>query len=299
MRAMPLEAKVKPAPQEKLDQNGLTCLDIEIPMPEGNPVRAYLSYPTDAKSRSLPIIMFAHGAGVKGHWCKSSVDKTISDARRGGGAIAIDINAHGMLNGQPQEYYDNLDAGELHKYSTREITGHKDFYFRLMYLRLVRALDYLTTLPQWDGKRVLIYGSSQGGAQTAALAGIDTRVTRALLDVPAFTDLGGRLWGRRGSWPGRYSSHAEEHSEILPYYDGACLITLTKADLFFEAGLVDYTCPPGCVAAAHNAAGSKNKTIKFFPYRPHSTTKIDKRFAERWKKQIEAPKEKWMNDYLR
>lgn len=298
MRSMPLEARVKPAPQERMDQTGMTCLDIEIPMPEGNPVRAYISYPTEAREESLPIIIYAHGAGVKGKWCKSSVDKTITDARRGNGAIAIDINAHGMLNGQPQEYYDNLEAGELYKYSSREITGHQDFYFRLMYLRLVRALDYLTTLPQWDGKRVLIYGSSQGGAQTAALAGIDSRVTAAMLEVPAFTDVAGRLCGRRGSWPGAYSSKAKEHSDILPYYDGSCLITLTKAKLLFEAGLVDYTCPPGCVSAAYNVATSEDKTIIFFPYRPHTTSKLDKRFAERWKNEVKVEKEKWLNDYL-
>ena len=299
MREMPLDAIVKPAPQEKKSQEGFTCLDIEIPMPEGNPVRAYVSYPSDAKPKSLPILIYAHSAGVKREGCRSFVDKTIEDAQRGNGAIAIDINAHGMLNAQPQSYYDDLENGELYKYSTRDFTGHKDFYFRLMYLRLVRALDYLVTLPQWDGERVAIYGESQGGAQTAFLAGIDDRVTAAVLRVPAFVDVAGPLDGRRGSWPQTYGRQAKELKDYIPYYDGACLLTLAKAKLFFEAGLVDYTCPPGCVAAGYNNAPSDDKTIVFFPYRPHTTGPMEKRFIQRWKNEIMTPREKWLNDYLK
>lgn len=299
MRKMPLEAIVKPAPQEKADQKGFKCFSIEIPMPEGNPVRAYLAYPENAEPKSLPIVIRAHAAGVKGLWCRSSIDKTMEDAARGGGAIALDINAHGMLNDQPQSYYDDLDAGELHKYSMREFTGHKNFYFRLMYLRMVRALDYLVTLPEWDGERVAVYGESQGGAQSAALAGIDPRVTAVSLRVPAFIDVAGWLDDRRGSWPATYGRKAQELAGKLPYYDGACLLTLTKAKIFFEAGLVDYTCPPGCVAAGYNNTGSEDKTIVFFPYRPHTTGKMDKNVLGRWRKEIMVPREKWLNDYLK
>ena len=300
MRKMPLTVESKAAPQEKYDQTGYTCLDIEIPMPEGNPVRAYLVYPSDAAEGSLPIVIRAHAAGVKGPWCRCSTDKTIDDAKRGGGAIALDINAHGMLNGQPDSYYENLDSGELLKYSSRDFSGHNDFYFRLMYLRLVRAIDYLVTLPQWDGKRIAILGESQGGAQAAALAGIDNRITAASLRVPAFMDVAGKFDDRAGSWPHAYGRKAEELGHILPYYDAACLLTMTRAKLFFEAGLTDYTCPPACVAAGYNNAPVEDKTIVFFPYRPHTLgSAMDKRFLPRWKEEIQKPREQWLNDYLK
>ena len=300
MRKMPLTVESKPAPQEKYDQTGYTCLDIEIPMPEGNPVRAYLVYPSDAAKGSLPIVIRAHAAGVKGPWCRCSTDKTIDDAKRGGGAIALDINAHGMLNGQPDSYYEELDSGELQKYSSRDFSGHNDFYFRLMYLRLVRAIDYLVTLPQWDGKRIAILGESQGGAQAAALAGIDNRITAASLRVPAFMDVAGSFDDRAGSWPQAYGRKAEELIGVLPYYDAACLLTMTRAKLFFEAGLTDYTCPPACVAAGYNNAPVEDKTIVFFPYRPHTLgSTMDKRFLTRWKEEIQKPREQWLNDYLK
>ena len=34
----------------------------------------------------------------------------------GKGAMCFDLNAHGMLNGQPDEYYNNLETGELKGY---------------------------------------------------------------------------------------------------------------------------------------------------------------------------------------
>ncbi|MBP5716789.1 MAG: acetylxylan esterase, partial [Bacteroidales bacterium] len=66
--------------------------------------------------------------------------------------------------------------------------------------RAQRTLDYLCTLPEWDGERVLVMGSSQGGAQTAALAGMDPRVKVAVLTVPAMMDMGGKLAGRASGW---------------------------------------------------------------------------------------------------
>lgn len=290
----------KKAPEGKENQEGLICQDVEISMHEGNPARGYVAYPADAEKGSLPIIIMAHGAGVKGSWCQSSIDEAVRNARIGKGAISMDINAHGMLNGQPQEYYDALDAGELRNYSKWEVKDHETFYFRLMYLRLVRALDYLTSLPQWDGKRVLIYGESQGGAQASALAGMDPRVTAAVLRVPAFVDNGGMLdGGRRGSWPTTYAAEPEKHKEILPYYDGALLLGLTKAKLFVEAGLIDYTCPPACVAAGFNNAASKDKTILFFPYRPHNTGPMTRDQQKRWTKEILSKREKFIEEHLK
>ena len=267
------------------------CFAVEIPMHEGRPVTGYLAYPKDAELKTLPISIYAHGAGVNKKHCYSTIVNAVSEAKRGDGAIGFDINAHGMELSQPQSYYDDLFNGELDRYSQRPVESHENFYFRLMYLRLVRALDYLVTLPQWDGERVLIHGSSQGGGQAGALAGIDSRVTAALLQVPALTDLGGKLDnGRRGSWPNAYSAKADEgvYKDILPYYDVALLLGISKASLFIEGGLVDRTCPPSCVVAGYNNAASSDKTLILFPYRPHVTNKIDARYKDQYKEKVQT-----------
>ena len=145
-----------------------------------------------------------------------------------------------------------------------------------MYLRMVRALDYLTTLSMWDGKRVVCSGTSQGGAQSAALAGIDNRVTAIALRVPAVMDVGARLVGRKGGWPPEYAKAATKSptKDYIPYYDAALLLKHSCADVFMVAGLVDLTCPAPCIASAYNVAASTNKEIHYCPYMAHGTGTI-------------------------
>ena len=45
-------------------------------------------------------------------------------------------------------------------------------YFRGMILRLIRALQYTKSLPEWDGKNLEVSGKSQGGAFAILGAGI-------------------------------------------------------------------------------------------------------------------------------
>ena len=296
MRKLPLDAKLTPVPQDY--NSDVVSFDLEIPMHEGVPVRAYIAYPKNADPKSLPIVILAHGAGVKGSWAQSNLKRTVENAAKYSGSISIDINAHGMLNGQPQSYYDELEETKLKNYSSWGYTGHEDFYFRLMYLRMVRVLDFAASLPQWDGKRVYGYGESQGGAQIAALAGLDKRVTAINLRVPAFVDVAGLFQNRKGSWPERFSADPGKYADVIPYYDGALLLSMSKAKMFIEAGLVDYLCPPSCVAAGFNNAKSKDKTIIFFPYRPHHENRMPKDIRQRWKNEVKSLREKFREDYL-
>ena len=296
MRNLPLDAKLTPVPQDYNSE--VVSFDLEIPMHEGAPVRAYIAYPKNADPKSLPIVIMAHGAGVKGGWAQSNLKQSVESAAKYSGAIYIDINAHGMLNGQPQSYYDELEEKKLKNYSSWSFTGHEDFYFRLMYLRMVRVLDYAASLPMWDKKRVFVYGESQGGAQAAALAGLDKRVTAINLRVPAFIDVAGLYHNRKGGWPGKYAENPQKHAKILPYYDGALLLSMSKAKMFIEAGLVDYICPPSCVAAGFNNAKSKDKTIVFFPYRPHHENRMPEDIRQRWREEVKVPREQFRKNYL-
>ena len=287
-------------PQKWADK--YVCYDLEISMPEGAPVRGYIAYPREAADRSLPITIFAHAAGVRKAHCQSTPERALQWASRGSGAIALDVNAHGYLNGQPQSYYDGLEEGALKDYSKWPLTDHQSFYFRTMFLRLVRALDYATRSSMWDGERVLIYGESQGGAQAAALAGIDKRVTMAVLNVPAMTDLGCVVAGHSAGWPRTYSQGAATeptaalYQKLLPYYDAAQLLGLTKAKLVVEVGLIDRTCPPEGVCATFNNSPSTDKTLLSFPYRPH--TSVNARYRKEWRERVEDVRNSIIDAYL-
>ena len=295
------EMKVNAVEVDHPDMSEYICYDIEINMPEGNPVRGYMAMPRNSAETSLPIALLPHAAGVWKPHCLSSVKTAVKWAKKG--TIAFDINAHGMLNGQPQEYYDTLDATTLKNYSSRPLVSHEEFYFRLMYLRLVRAMDYLASLEQWDGKRALVYGESQGAGQAGAIAALDPRISMAVMNVPALCDLGGLAGGHRGGWPAFYSKNinkpeSEELSySILPYYDIALLIKYTKAELVIECGLIDTTCPAECVFSAYNnAACSASKTMLTYPRRPHH--RVEKKYYNDWKDKVENIRNSLIDTHL-
>lgn len=301
MRKCRMEAVLKPVPfPEKAEQYKDKCelYSLEVNMPEGRPVHAYVAWPKNAEPSSLPIVIYPHGAGI-------SRSNAVNAARRAcTGVIAIDLNAHGYPDDQPQEYYDALAKGELRDYRSRKVTDHESFYFRLMYLRAVRAIDYATTLPIWDGKRIMALGSSQGGAQSIAVAAIDKRVGAVVATVPAVTDMAGHLQGHRGCWPGydrqmRRKDNLEAEMAVLPYYDGAVMLQHTTAKLWIEAGLIDRVCPPECVIAAYNVAVSPDKKLYTFPYRPHSSSKIDERFEYGWDDLIDDPRSAEIKEWLK
>ena len=286
-------------PRKVRDYDGLVELyALKINMPEGRPVHAYIAWPVNAVPSSLPIVICLHGAG----YSRSNADNAVRWA--GKGVIAIDLNAHGYPDDQPKEYYDRLAKGDLKNYRNREVTGHEEFYFRLMYLRAVRAIDYATTLPLWDGKRIMSDGSSQGGAQAIAVAAIDKRVGAVNARVPALTDLAGHLQEHRFSWP-RYGKmmqdgdNVEMEMKVLPYYDGAVMIQHTNAKLWIEAGLIDATCPAECVIAAFNVAVSADKKLYTYPYRPHSSYYMDERVQNDWTELVDNPRNKEIYEWLK
>ena len=144
MRAVPANAVLE---QVESSVEGIRTWKLEIPMHEGNPVRGYLAIPEGASPGSLPIFFYAHPAGLAtAPHTHATAGRAADFAKKG--AIGLDINAHGILDDAPAEYYAQKDTTELLLYQERPVRDRDSYYFRLMFLRLVRALDYLCTLPE-------------------------------------------------------------------------------------------------------------------------------------------------------
>ena len=299
LRKAKIKAKLRPVefPEKQKKYEGkIEAYDLEINMPSGNPVRAYIAWPAGADSKSCGILINPHGAGVR----SSNLGNAIWKAKAYN-CIAVDINAHGILNGQPKEFYDDLNKGELKDYRYTYAERKEDSYFRLMYLRLQRLLDYLCTLPQWDGQRVAVDGGSQGGGQAAAIAGLDPRVGFASVIVPALTDMGGTEAGHRGGWPnrGKFKEERDGNYKLaLPYYDGANFLKHYNGILIIEGGMLDTTCAPECVYSAFNVAVSPNKVIYTNRYREHGEKTLWDENRKEWKETIGDARRDALKNYL-
>jgi cephalosporin-C deacetylase len=226
--------------------------DVKVDCAGGAPVSGYLARPKGAKPKSLPIILHVQGAGVTGGDPKGPAWQAA------GGRLVMDLNAHGLPNGKPEQYYKDLWNGELSNYFLRGWDDRESCYFLGMFLRLRRAMDFLCSQPEWDGKNLMVMGSSQGGAQSIAAAGLDERVNMFTADIPAMCDLTGTLAKRAGGWPfGRRAVDAN-WLKTMPYFDACNFAARTKAKAAISVGLIDETCPPaGGIAMFNQLKGTK------------------------------------------
>jgi cephalosporin-C deacetylase-like acetyl esterase len=125
----------------------------------------------------------------------------------------------------------------------------------------VRANDFLTSLPGWDGRRLLVMGASQGGQLTLATAALDPRVTGLAATHPAFCDVSAELHGRAGGWPhpfmpqpGGSPSPQATPAKIATatYYDIANFARRIRVPGYYNWGYNDETCPPTSAYAIYN-----------------------------------------------
>lgn len=232
---------------------GVEAFDVQIDCVD-KPVSGYFGKPLQAKAKSLPAILHVHGAGVR-----SSNLGSVSWALNEGGMLSLDINAHGLPNGKPKEFYDALAAGELKDYRIENPQDREKIYFKGMFLRLIRAIDFLTAQPEWDGKTLIVYGASQGGFQAFAAAGLDARVSFFCAGVPAGCDHTGSQANRISGWPKIVPNDADgkPHAAALQaarYFDNVNFAIRAKCQgAVVTVGFIDTTCPPTSVYAAYNA----------------------------------------------
>lgn len=261
---VPLNPELKPVPFEK--DKSIAVFDTRVDC-VGAKVSGYFAKPVKAEPKSLPAILLVHGAGVR--------SSGIPAGYAARGYLAMDVNAHGIDNGKDEAFYKALAAGELRDYRYVGRDSKEKGYFVGMFLRVKRALDFLCSQPEWDGKTLVISGGSQGGFQAFAGAALDDRVTVMVAHVPAGCDHSGMLADRVAGWP-----------KIVPVKDGKPDPAVLEASRYIDnvnfaarckaktavvsAGFVDGVCPPTSVYAAYNALPLKDKTIFNGPGMGHS-----------------------------
>jgi len=247
LAAVPVEPKLVSVTSPLKD---IESFDVTAPA-LGLQISGYMSKPVGAKPKSLPIILTVHGAGVS----DSSLGGSASWASKG--FLAMDMNAHGLPNGKPKQFYADLYAGPMNPYRYEFRNDREKAYFTGMMLRLIRGIDVLTSQPEWDGKHVVVSGASQGGYQAIAAAGLDSRVTYFAAGVPAGCDHSGMLVNRIAGWPkivpmldGKPDNSVVE---AFRYLDCMNFATRTKAaGAYFTVGFIDTTCPPTSIYATYN-----------------------------------------------
>ena len=278
LAGVPLDARLVPMPQ-----TNDTIEVFKISLANINDTRVYGFVAKPKAQGPFPAILNLPGAGV------SSRNITVVTNYAASGFLAMEISAHDVENGLPPEQYKQLKKGKLRAYSWQGREHRDSCYFRRVFLGCVRAVDYLTSRPDWDGTHMIVKGSSQGGGLTLAATGLDPRVTAAAANVPGLCDHTGPLHGRpygfpRFIHPGRAGTKYKPDPKIVAasaYYDVVNFARRIKVPVFVGVGLIDSTCPPTTIFSAYNTL-SCPKQIDIAPLMGHGFSKSFKAAEKRW-----------------
>ena len=195
----------------------------------GSRAHGYLAKP--AVDGQFPAIIQLQYAGVY-----ALNDRAVA-LRAAEGWLVITVDSHDKLPSDP--------SGNIPRdYQTIGNTDREKSYFLNLYLRDSRALDYLLTRPDWDGKTVVLTGGSMGGQQSLALAGLrPEEITAALICVPAGADTNGDLHGRKAGYPNWPQDNADAMKTAL-YFDTVNFASRIKAPVLAGIGFIDTISPP-------------------------------------------------------
>ena len=242
------------------------------------PVTGYLAYPAGAKPKSLAAYVNFLS------WTRTDCSRyfAVSGAKKG--LLALSTSWHGFPVNQPKSFYEK-EIGE--KFDARRNIDNRDKWeFRNVYLRVLRALDYIKSRPEWDGKTLVVQGGSLAGAQSAVAAALDPQVTTAIISVPCFCEFNADLDGRRRSIPvSGFTPLKPEIRKALGYFDVVNMAALIRCEVFFATGFADEGCPPSNVLAAYNnLPASTPKALTTHPATGHYGTTVNVKANERLKK---------------
>ena len=207
------------------------------------------------KEGKYPAILRVPGAGV--HAMSGNV------AWAAKGVIVLEIGIHGIPVIMEGSVYSDLAKGVLANYVLHGIENRDSYFFRRVYLGCVKAVDFLLSLPNSNGK-VGVMGGSQGGMLAMATSYLDKRIAATGVYFPAFCDQEAYVHGRTGGWPHFFKNKdncKKEYLETVRYYDGANFARNLKAPVYYAYGYNDITCGPTTSAATYNSIPAPKQVV--------------------------------------
>lgn len=241
--------------------NSVDCYLIKLQAyKKGQYVYGYLTLPK--KEGKYPVVFSPPGAGIK----PINPMKDIFYAENG--FIRFDMEIHGIRPDLDQKTYTEISRAFGNRNNSYLVNGLEDrdsYYMKKVYLSCVRAIDYLTTLPEWDGKNMIAQGGSQGGALALITTALDERITVCAANHPALSDMAGYKAGRAGGYPHLFSKFEgmdrPEKLKTLEYYDVVNFARQIKVPVWMTWGFNDDVCPPTTSFIVYNLLDTEKEAL--------------------------------------
>lgn len=254
---------------ENYSTNEIDCYLLKIKTDKYHSVYGYLTKPK--KAGKYPVVLCPPGAGIK----------TIKEPMRNtyyarNGFIRLEMEIHGLNPEMTDEQFKEITTAfdRENGYLTNGLDNRDNYYMRHVYVACARALDYLTSLPEWDGRNAFVQGGSQGGALALITAALDPRVSACVANHPALSDMAGYLDNRAGGYPHfpRLNSMlTPEKVKTLEYYDVVNFARRITCPVFLTWGFNDNVCPPTTSYIVWNMITSPKESL-ITPINEHWTS---------------------------
>ena len=243
----------------------------------GTRIRGQLARPQ--AGRKFPALLIVQWAGVY------PLKKNWATDRAAEGWLVLNIMAHDQPINEPAAFYEKLSQGALTNYTALGNDDREQSYFLRMYLSCYRAVEYLAARADWNGRTLIVSGTSQGGLQSLVTAGLNSKVTGLMALVPAGCDDSGDLMGRKPGWP-YWIANAGGHDlkkvrETALYFDGVNFAARIHCPALVGLGLIDTTSPPSGVFAAINQIKGPREVIVLPEANHHGDNKTHTAFLKR------------------
>lgn len=278
-RKTPVSVSMKKVEDYSTDE--FDCYLLKLKIDKRHSIYGYLTKPK--KEGKYPVVLCPPGAGIK----------TIKEPMRNtyyarNGFIRLETEIHGlnpeMTAGEFKEITTAFD--QENGYLTNGLDNRDNYYMKHVYVACVRALDYLTSLPDWDGRNVFVQGGSQGGALALVTAALDPRVTACVANHPALSDMAGYLDNRAGGYPhfNRLNGMlTPEKVKTMEYYDVVNFARRITCPVYLTWGFNDNTCPPTTSYIVWNLITAPKKSL-ITPINEHWTSEATNHGQMSWLK---------------
>ena len=259
---------------ERLSTDKVDCFLIRLQLNRQNQgIYGYLFYPKSTQAGKHPVILTPPGAGIKEIKNPLKQKEYVEE----GGFIRFEIDIHGLNPELDPTTFGEISAAFNSKengYLSNGLDNRDNYYMRHVYLGCVRAIDLLTSLPEWDGKNVIVQGGSQGGALALITAGLDERVTACIANHPALSDMAGYKANRAGGYPHFFRNKGMDTPDkicTMAYYDVVNFAKRIKCPTYITWGYCDSTCPPTTSYIVYNVISAPKESL-ITPINEHWTS---------------------------
>lgn len=232
MRAVPMNPVLTPMTSEV---PGVAVSAVKVTALDSH-MQGYVAKPQ--RDGKFPALVTYQGAGVR------ALRPDGAAARAAEGWLVVDVDSHDKAPDAP--------TGPPSNYQTIGNTDREQSYFLNMYLRDTRAIDYIATRPDWDGKTIVILATSMGGQQGIVTAALNPdRITALLVNEPSGGDTNGELHGRSAAYP-NWPANDPKAMQAALYFDTVNFASRIKAPTLVSMGFIDTVVPPAGVWIALN-----------------------------------------------